>query len=153
MKPGSIVIASVLAYLGITALRKKGTADKLQFYVHKVAVRFSGLTPILDIILGVQNPTGEALRIGSIVGDLYINGSYVAAIAGYTMTDIKALSASYFPISARLSVFGVVSQAMDIVKAITAGGISSLVNQVLAFKGFVNAEGLTIPLDFSYKVL
>lgn len=153
MKPANILLLSVLAYFGVKAIAKKGAADKLQYFVQKVSVRISGFTPILDIVLGIQNPTNEALRIGSIVGDLSINGHYVAAISGYQLTDIKARSVSFFPISARLSLSGVVSQVADIVNAVSSGSTQSLFNQALGFRGYVNAEGVTFPLNFEYKVL
>lgn len=153
-KPIQIAIFATLAFLGIKLFSKTGAANKLQFFVSKVAVRFSGITPILDIILGVQNPTNETLRIGSIIGDLYINGDFAANVSGFQLTDIKGLGVSYFPISARLSVSGVVSQVLSIINSISSGGgIQSLINQTISFKGYVNAEGLTIPLNFQYKIV
>lgn len=154
MKPAKILLFAGLAFLGIKYFGKSSAASKLQFFVSKVSIRFAGITPVLDIILGIQNPTGSALRIGSIIGDLYINGNLAAQISGFQLTDIKALGVTYFPISARLSVSGVAFQIIDIIKNISSGaGLNSLLNQTLGFKGYVNAEGLTIPLNFNYKVV
>jgi hypothetical protein len=154
VKPASVLIYGLLAYFGFKAINKASAAKKLQFFVSKVSIRFSGITPILDVVLGINNPTGETLRIGGIAGDLSINGAYVGAIFGYQITDVKSLATSYYPISARLSLSGVVTQAAEIIEAIINGdGINALFNQTIGFKGNVNAEGFTIPLNFSYKVL
>lgn len=153
MKPTSIILLSIAAFFGIKMFAKTGAAQRLQFFVQKVNLRFQDFTPIVDIILGIQNPSGESLRIGSIVGELYINGNYAANISGFQLTDIKGLGTSFFPISARLSVSGVVNQIVDLVNGVAGDGLTALANQNLLFKGFVNAEGFTTPLNFTYKVL
>lgn len=153
-KPAKLLLFGAIGFLAYSFIAKKNAASRLQFYVSKVALRFSGITPILDIILAVQNPTQQNLKVGSILGELYINGNYAANISGFQLTDIKSFGVSYFPISARLSISGVVSQIIDIINGLSSGaGIQSLANQVLTFKGTVNAEGVSVPLNFNYKVL
>lgn len=154
VKKSSVLLIGILAYFGIKAFAKKSAAEKLQFFVSKVSVRLSGITPIVDIILSIQNPTSETLRVGSIYGQLYLNGNYVANINGTQLTDVKGFGVSSFPISARLSVTGVISEIVDIIQAlINNPSLSALSNQTLGFKGYVGAEGLTVPLNFTYKVL
>ena len=153
MKPAQLIIFGALAFFGIKAFSKASAAGKLQFFVSKVALRFSGLTPILDFILGIQNPTNETLRVGSIVGQLFINGDFCANISGYQLTDVKNYATSYFPISARLSTSGLITQVVQIVEGVIDNGVNSLANQVLTFRGTVNAEGVSVPLNFNYKVL
>lgn len=104
-------------------------------------------------MLGIQNPTGESLNVGSIVGDLSINGNYAANISGFQLTTIKAMSATLYPLAARLSVSGLFGEVQDIINAISQGNVNALLNQTISFKGHVYAEGVTLPLSFSYKVL
>lgn len=153
MKGAKILLVGLAAFVGYKLFSKKGAAESLQFFVSKVAVRFSGITPIIDVTLGIHNPTNETLNVGSIAGELYINNNFAANIYGYQAVTIKSLGVSYFPISARLSLSGVASEIMDIINAITSGGFASLINQTLTFKGKVYAEGITFPLNFNYKVL
>jgi hypothetical protein len=148
-----ILIVGAAAYLGIKLLSKKSAAEKLSYYVNKVSLRFSNWTPVLDVVIGVQNPTNTSINLGSILGDLYINNNYVANIAGYQLVPIAARSNTLYPISARLSVAGLIGEGKDIVNAISTGQYGAIINQTLKFKGYVNAEGLTMPLEFSYKVL
>lgn len=128
-------------------------ADKLNYFVQKVTVTFSGFTPIVNVILAIQNPTGESLNIGSIVGDLYINDNYAANISGFQMTTIKPSTVTLFPLAARLSLSGLYGEVKDIINALSTGNVNVLINQTLKFKGRVYAEGVSIPLSFSYKVL
>ena len=140
-------------FVGYRFISKKLAADKLNYFVQKVNIRFSGFTPIIDVILAIQNPTGTSINIGSIVGDLYINSNYVANISGFQLTQIKPAAATLFPLSARLSISGLYGEAKDIINAITTGNTNVLMQQTLKFKGNVYAEGVTMPLEFSYKVL
>lgn len=153
MKPASLLVFAFLGYFGIKTFAKSGAAKNLQFFVQKVSLSFSGITPILNVMFGIQNPSSENLRIGSIVGSLYINGNYAANISGYQLTDIRGFATTYFPVSARLSLYGVVQEVKSIVDAISSGSLNALLNQQLRFKGVVNAEGFNVPLDFTYNVL
>jgi hypothetical protein len=153
MKATTLILTGLAAFIGIKAFAKKKAADKLQFFVQKVSFRLSVLTPILDINVGISNPTSEPLRVASIVGELYINGTFVAMISGYRPTVIPGPGQTIFPISARLQASGIVQQGIAIVQAIQDGGAAAILNQVIRFKGNVLAEGITLPLDFTYKVL
>lgn len=147
------LLIGLAAFVAYNVFRKKSAAEKLSYYVAKVSISFSGLTPILNVTLGIQNPTGTTLNIGSIVGDLFINGNYVANIAGYQLTQIKPTSNTLYPISARLSISGLFGEVQDIIDAISKGNYNALLSQNLSFKGNVYAEGITMPLKFTYKVL
>lgn len=152
LKPKYLLIG-LAAYLGAKVFAKKNAAERLNYFVQKVSLRFSGFTPILDVVLAIQNPTGTTLNVGSIVGDLYINDNYVANISGYQLTQIKPMGATLFPLSARLSIAGVIGEAKDIIDALMIGNTNVLLSQTLRFNGNVYAEGLTMPLKFTYKVL
>jgi LEA14-like dessication related protein len=153
MQTGKVIVLGVLGYFGYKVFAKKNALDQLRFFVHKVSLRFSILTPVLDIVIQIQNPTAEPITVNSIVGDLFINDHYVANISSYQLTKINGVSATYFPVSARLSIGGIINEGADIVKAITSGGINSIINSKIRFKGYVYAERLRAPLDITYKVL
>lgn len=147
------LLVGLATYVGIRFFSKKIAAEKLNYFVQKVSLRFSGFTPILDVVLAIQNPTGTVLNVGSIVGELFVNDNYIANISGYQLTQIKPMGATLFPLSARLSISGLIGEAKDIVDAISTGNTNILLNQSLRFNGNVYAEGVTMPLKFTYKVL
>lgn len=153
MRTANILLVGALAYFGINFLQKGRAAQMLSFIVQRVSFRFSGIVPVIDIVVGIQNPTGQNLNVGSIAGELYLNNAFIANISGFQLTRIKANSVAYFPISARLSISGLIGEGVDIVKAIQQGGFSQIFNQTIMFKGVVNAEGVSLPLNFQYKVL
>lgn len=152
MKP-KFLLLGLAAFVGFKFFAKKVAAEKLNYFVQKVSIRFSGFTPILDIIIGMQNPTGTTLNVGSIVGELYVNDTYIANVSGFQITQIAPMGTTLFPLSARLSVAGLIGEGKEIVDAILTGNTNALFNQVLRFNGNVYAEGVTMPLKFSYKVL
>lgn len=148
-----VVLIGIASFLGATMFLKILAAKRLNYFVQKVSFRFEGINPVMSIILGVQNPTRETITVGSIFGNLYINNNFVGTVYGFVPTTISGLSLTSFPISARLSLTGLLGEVKDIVTLITNGTFSAILNQVVSFKGSVNAEGLNMPLNFDYKVL
>ena len=103
------------AFIGYQFINKANAAKRLNYFVQKVSLRFSGLTPIIDIVVGIQNPTNSTIKVGSILGELYINDNFVGTVSGFQLTSIKGLATTYFPISARLSTGGLVSEILSII--------------------------------------
>lgn len=147
------LLLGLAAFVGITYFRKSQAADRLNYFVQRVDLHFEGLTPILNIKIGVQNPTGTLLTVSSIIGDLKFNGEFVAQIYSYQRTPIAPYGVSTLPLSARLSLTGLYGSVKNIITAIQTGGFNALLNQVIGFKGVINAEGVNIPMAFEYKVL
>ncbi len=144
-----------LAWVGYKFFNKMMAAKRLSFSVRGISVHFSGITPYMDVKIGVANPSNETLHVGSIVGDMYMNGNYVSSISAYGLTEIKGLGESVVPVTAKLSLTGVAAEIQDIVKGIIdKQPLQTILSKTeLKFKGYINAEGTTIPMDFSYKIL
>ena len=147
------LLIGAAAFVGFTFLQKSQAANRLNFFVQKVNLRFEGLTPVMEILLGVQNPTNQVLYVRSILGDMYIDGSYVANVYGWQQVAIQPYRVTSLPIAARLSLTGLAGQVKDIVTQILQGTFSAILNKTVSFKGHVTAEGVSIPLVFDYKVL
>jgi LEA14-like dessication related protein len=147
------LLIGLAAWMGVTYFQKSQAAARLNYIVQRVNIRFEGITPILEILIGIQNPTSQTLTVSSIIGDLRLNGNYMAQIYGYSRTVIQPHSVSPLAITARLSLTGLYGEVKDIISAITNGNFNALLNQVVSFKGVINAEGVNIPMAFDYKVL
>lgn len=147
------LLIGLAAFVGYSVLNKSQAADKLGFIVQKTGLRFEGLTPILDITIGIQNPTNETLTVRSVFGDVYINNIYVANVYSFSYVTIQRFGVTPLRISARLSLAGLFGEVKSIIQAITNGTFAAILNQTIKFKGMVHAEGVRLPLDFEYKVL
>jgi hypothetical protein len=152
MKATNAILIGLSAFIAVKLFGKTRAADKLDFFPKKVSLRLEFLTPVLDFIVGIQNPTNQDFTVSSIVGQLFINKSFVANVSGYQHTVIRSLSEAEFPISARLSLSGASAEISTIINSITTAGLSTLRNATATFKGTVTAEGFTIPLQFTYKL-
>lgn len=130
------------------ALRKKAAVGTLRFVLRGVGADFSSiLSPKLKLTLGVQNPSNSSFNIKSIVGDLSVNGNYLANVNTFSNVDVKSNAETLLPITVELSIANVVS---DVLQLIRLKGKKEL---NISLVGTVNADGIAFPLNTSFKWL
>lgn len=134
------------AYYLYTLIAKGGAAASLNYRVVKVSISFDGLTPILQLTIGVQNPTNQSFTIRSIVGDITSNDNYLANVSSFTASYIVPNAESLLQINARVSVLGLASDVYDTITG------NSDIRQNIKFAGSVNVDGVVIPLKLNYAI-
>jgi hypothetical protein len=123
-------------------------ASRLNFYVAKLVPRLQGATPVLDIYIGVQNPTGGTFTIQSAAGKVYANENYLGDLSSYQLTTIKANQQTFFVATLRMSLVGL---AQEIYNAVSQG--LSTVSFNLKFNGTVNVGGVPVPVSLGYRII
>lgn len=125
---------------------KAKAAALINYNINSVALNFKGITPVLKILLNVQNVTNESIIINSMTGNLFIDNTNVGSISNFNQTLIANNSQSVYEIVVSLNLLGVVS---DLINLITNhSGISKTV-QIVAN---ANVEGLIIPINAKYTI-
>lgn len=137
-----LTAAGLLAFYFFNQSR---TLGYLNYYIQGVDLGFTGITPVLRINLGIQNPSNDSFQVKSIVGNLYANNSLIGNVSAFGTLNIPAASSVVYPLYIRMSLMGVVS---DIVKIFEGGGIT----QQIEFDGAVNVNNITAPLTFKYSI-
>jgi len=147
MKINPLIVAPI-AYLLFKGGSTLYNASRLNFYVAKIVPRLSGITPILDIYIGVQNPTGGTFTIQSAVGKVYANDNYLGDLSSFTLTTVKPNQQIFFVASLRMSLVGL---AQEVYNAISEG--LSTVSFTLKFNGTVNVNGVPVPVALMYRII
>ena len=147
MKLNPFVLAPI-AYLLLKGGSTLYNASRLNFYVSKIVPRLQGITPVLDIYIGVQNPTGGTFTIQSAVGKVYANENYLGDLSSFTLTTVKPNQQTFFVASLRMSLVGL---AQEVYNAISQG--LSTVTFNLKFNGTVNVNGVPVPIALMYRII
>ena len=142
------LIAVPIAYLLLKGGSTLYNASRLNFYVAKIVPRLQGVTPVLDIYIGVQNPTGGTFTVQSAVGKVYANDNFLGDLSSFTLTTVKPNAQTFFIASLRMSLIGL---AQEVYNAIS-GGLST-VSFNLKFNGTVNVNGVPVPIALMYRII
>ena len=142
------LVALPIAYLLFKGGSTLYNASRLNFYVAKLVPRLQGITPVLDIYIGVQNPTGGTFTVQSAVGKVYANENYLGDLSSFTLTTVKPNQQTFFIATLRMSLIGL---AQEIYNAVSQG--LSTVTFNLKFNGTVNVNGVPVPIALGYKII
>jgi LEA14-like dessication related protein len=107
-----------------------------------------GITPVLDIYIGVQNPTGGTFTVQSVAGKVTANDEYLGDLSSFSLTTVKPNSQTIFISTLRLSL---VALAQEVYNAISEG--LSTVTFTLKFNGTVNVNGVPVPVSLGYRII
>jgi LEA14-like dessication related protein len=135
-----IIPAAILGYV----FYKKYVLSQT-FSVFFKSVDFSSisfLSPTLNLIVQVNNPTNITAEIQNIKGDLFIDNVNVGYVVGITPTTLETGSA-LLSIPVTLSYSGVA----ELIKKFNAGSGLHLV-----FTGSIMVDLITLPLNFEYNI-
>lgn len=138
----------ILILAGATAiylLAKKSLAKKLQFSFKNLSTSGSVTSPKINIRLSALNPSNQTAKINSIVGELYVNNSFIGDVSTF-VPQVIAPNAE--------------SQVSFVIKPSLLSAFSTVKNLILnkgkgykfEFKGNANVDGLVIPLEQTYNL-
>ncbi|TWI80536.1 LEA14-like dessication related protein [Lacibacter cauensis] len=114
MSKGLIIAAGVgLAWLGIRAAAKKQAFDLLTYGVSNIALRWNGLTPMLNFKLNIFNPNAESIPVQQVSGKIYFKNAAVATFLNQTAINIAAKSSTAVDMTVRLSLGGFVAALIN----------------------------------------
>jgi LEA14-like dessication related protein len=125
---------------------EKKAITLLNYYVQGVAVDFDGLTPIMKINIGIQNPSNQNFTVRDFIGNLTANGQNIGTMSAFTPLEIPAASQAFYPVLIRMNAIGIVEDIISLIQSQT--GIS----QTVVLDGYVNANGIVAPVHLSYKI-
>jgi hypothetical protein len=145
MKRTKILLFSAIGIAAIWAWSQARAAGFLNTAAKSVSLAFDGLTPVLTLNLLIQNPSNSTFLVKAVSGNLYSKGELIGNVSNFTQITVGPASQVEYPLYIRLSLLGVVT---DIVKLFSGGGLQ----QQIEFKGVVNANDTTFPIDFKYVI-
>ena len=146
MKPiqtAALIAAGVFAY---SLFSKASAGNALVWFPKGIrAITFSGGSPVIELNLGVGNPTNQSFTLKALAGNLFTNGTYIGYISTYNSITMQPASEAIIPIKIKLSPLGIVSELLD---DIQSGGWK----QKLALEMRANVDNLVIPVKLNYTI-
>ena len=146
MKTLPIVLLTVGGLVLLDKLSYFGAASRLHYTLASINPVYNGAQPILQLVIGIQNPTSQTFTVQAITGDVLLNGTYVGSVQAFQQTIIAHLAQTSLPVSVALSLSGLVS---DIISLFTGSAGQSIAAE---FQGTVNVDGNIIPLTLKYTL-
>lgn len=119
----------------------------MNYFIAGISAKWQGTAPVIELKLGIQNPTDHVFNLKSIVGNLYSGNNFIGNVSSYADVTIKGRSQAVVPVDIRISLIGV---AIDLYNLLVNGNGRE---HTISFSGYVNGNGVTVPLEVSYKVI
>lgn len=115
-------------------------SQKITFGIRGVRVGGGLFNPTITIDLAIQNPTNQRANVRSIVGEVSVNGQYIANVTAFGQQTIQPNSESIIKLSARPSASGVGQFLISIFQQKQKSIVTN-------FTGTANIDGVTYPIN------
>jgi LEA14-like dessication related protein len=145
MKAKNLIIPA-LAVAAYFVYTQKKAIGLLNYYIKNVGLSFDGLTPLLLLNIGIQNPSNAQFVVNDFVGNISANGFNVGTIYSFRKLIVPPASQVVYPVIVRMNLISIVS---DIINLIQSG---SGISQTIVLTGVVNASGIVAPVTLNYKI-
>lgn len=133
MLVGAAAVAAYFLFQGASTL------NSLVFLAKGVTMQ----NGFLQLTLGIQNPTSNALTIQSLAGNILVNGSAFGNISNFVPTVIAANSETDMVLNIAASPLGI---AAGLVNELESSGT----NLSVAAQGVANVNGQPIPVSLTF---
>ena len=143
MKRSFPIFLAAFGVLALYLLKKINMASNLSYSIKAIDIDGSILKPTIKLTLNVENKVNASATINSINGRIYINTVFFGKIDQNVDQKIDPVSISDVLIIIDTSL-GSVFDLIDSVKNSTNKNVD------LKFDGYLRADNINLPLNFSY---
>jgi hypothetical protein len=143
MKRSFPIFLAAFGVLALYLLKKINMASNLSYSIKAIDIDGSILKPTIKLTLNVENKVNASATINSINGRIYINNVFFGKIDQNVDQKIDPVSISDILIIIDTSL-GSVFDLIDSVKNSTNKNVD------LKFDGYLRADNINLPLNFSY---
>ena len=119
----------------------------LNYVISGVQLGWSGITPLINLTLAVQNVSNQSYILNSFVGTVSVNGNNIGNVSNFTPTAIPATSQTPYTLNIALSLVGAVSDLINLITNKTGA------QQDIVLSGYVNASGIVTAVTLNYTVI
>ena len=107
---------------------------------------FSGLDPVIEFDLKIQNVTPISFTVNSFAGEIYYQNKYVANISSFYKQTVAANSQTIYKLKAIVSLGGFGTQIVQAIR-------NKNRNFAIDLKGSANINGVPVPVQITYKII
>ena len=143
--PIILVLGAAIYYF----TRLKVTGDNLKVNLAYIALKKgSGLSlPKIILTFNVQNVTNNTVNLNAIVGDIYVNGKYLANVNNLRPVYIKPLSNTYLDVELQTSVLDAAPIVKDLITTTGKRNLKVTGNLTL------NVNGILVPIKIEKTII
>lgn len=144
---GALVVGALYYFAKL-----KKTADVIKVNLANVKLKKgSGLSlPTIVMSFDIQNPTNNPVNVKGVVGDVYINGQYVANVSNLNQVKIPANGSTIYSVDVKAGISDTISTLISLLKKKKAGeskGVTITANLN------VNVDDILYPVDINRKLV
>jgi LEA14-like dessication related protein len=139
---GGILAVGAISYF---LFRKKEAIQALNVNVTKIDYNKARRSVVVYVRL--INPSNASLFVRSIVADVFWKGSAGATIDYRVPFELKPLEEKTIELPVKLNL-----ELVSIITDLLTGKLKEAISGKFELKGFVNAEGLVVPLEYSKDI-
>lgn len=99
----------------------------------------------LNLLLGVQNPTGAAIQLNSLAGSVNVNGSPIGNVSSFQPIVIAGNAETVVPLYLSANPFGILGQTIDLLDGNEGAG-----NFRASLTGIANVNNIPVPINISF---
>lgn len=135
-----------LVFLGFWFVSKAKALATMVFTPGPVTnLGFQNAIPFMTLTVAASNTSGTSLRVNSIAGNVFSDGTLIGSVFSFTPFDIPANSRIEFPVVIQLQPLGLVN---ELINSFQMGNFTNN----LSVNGWANVSGVQLPLILSYTV-
>jgi len=110
------IIGAVAALWYFFRLNKASTSAKINLVNLKLK-KSSGISlPTIVMDFSIQNPTNFPINALGIVGDVYLNGSFLSSVVNLNKVTIAARSETIYPVEVRTNIMDAITNISALIK-------------------------------------
>ena len=132
--------------VGLGLFAQKVASGFLNYFIKNLAVAFDGFTPLLRVIVAVQNPSNQQFIIRSIVGNIFINETKAGNVSMFDTIVINPNTQTELPIVVRMDNIPAVSDLLVLIQQQSGNP------QQIKLVALINANGLVNGITMTYKL-
>lgn len=140
------LLAPIAGLLALGVFAQKTASGFLNYFIRSVALSWDGATPLLRVMVAIQNPTNQKFTIRSIVGTLYINDHKAGNVSMFQTIVVNPNTQNELPVIVRLDPVAIVSDLLTLIERQSGNP------QVLKLDAVINANGFVSNLAMIYKL-
>lgn len=127
-------------------LRLKNTSDKIKINLSNVTIKKQKGFKLPTIVLqfSVLNVTNFAINVLGIVGDVYVNGTFLASVSNLNKTIVNPNSETIISVNVNTTIFDAITNAVSLIKNGKTINLTANMN--------VNVDNILYPVNIDRQI-
>lgn len=143
MKASTLIPVGIFAALAFILAKKFNAANNFVFLLKGLSVtKF----PLIELVIGIGNPSGDSFNVQSIAGEITVNGKMMGTVNSFQKIIIAPNKETLLRLKVEPSLVNIGQTFAQMIQQKQRG------NFTIVMKGTANVSGVPIPLNIKYQL-